>query len=1044
VAIFGGLFGQNNPQPTLEDLLKRIKQASNQQSKQHLLKQLIELAANQQLEKLNLSQLGLTELPPQIGKLTNLTVLRLGDNQITVIPEAIGLLTNLSELFLDRNQITHIPEAIGLLTNLSELFLDRNQITHIPEAIGLLTNLSELFLDRNQITHIPETIGNLSNLTGLWLGGNQITVIPEAIGLLTNLTGLWLDSNQITHIPEAIGLLTNLIVLRLDSNQITVIPEAIGNLTNLTELWLHNNQITVIPEMIGNLTNLTELWLDNNQITHIPEAIGNLTNLTELWLYNNQITHIPEAIGLLTNLHEFSLGDNQIASLPQSLKSLQELVILILTGNPIPIPPEILAGDAQSILSFYFQTQDGETEIIYEAKFIIVGEGGAGKTTLAKRLQDSKHVINPEQKSTEGIEIVPWKFSLPDGTLFRVNIWDFGGQEIYHATHQFFLTERSLYTLVFDTRAESPNLYYWLNVVRLLSNNSPIFILKNEKGDRECKLNERELRGEFDNLERSVAANIANNKKLKDIKETIRTHITKLPHLDIPIPKTWSKIRAELEKYAQQNHNYISSEAYYTLCSTYGFRERRQMLEISKYFHDLGICLHFQSEPLLKNRLILNPTWATNAVYKVTDTKKVRDNNGRFTKQDLQTIWHESKYADMHDELLELMQKFGICYPLHNLNNTYIVPSLLPIESPSYDWNPAENLIFRYKYDFMPKGIVTRFIIAINDLIEQQSPSIPTSQLVWRNGVILKDNNARAEVIESYNNKEIRIRVIGLQPTVLLAQIRREFKKIHDSYNDRLKYKELIPCNCSKCKDSQSPHDYPLEVLNKSLELNNPSMQCQKSFEMVSVRGLIDNIQAKDVPMPQEIDRAKKVTHRKKILILSANPQSESWLLLSKEVREIQNVLKSAKWRDNFEIILKGAVRPDDLRSALLDNEPEIVHFCGHGRGDDGLVLENDLGVQLVSTESLADLFQLFKSKIECVVLNACYSEVQAEAIYEHINCVVGMNHEIEDETAIKFAVGFYDALGAGRDYEDAFKFGRNAIDLSNLRGLSIPILKFR
>jgi internalin A len=573
-----------------------------------------------------------------------------------------------------------------------------------------------------------------------------------------------------------------------------------------------------------------------------------------LRLDRNQITLIPEEIGNLTNLTELRLHSSQIASLPQSLKSLQELEKLDLKENPIPIPPEILAeDDSQRILSFYFQTQDGETEIIYEAKFIIVGEGGAGKTTLAKKLQDSKHVINPEQKSTEGIEIVPWKFILSDGTLFRVNIWDFGGQEIYHATHQFFLTERSLYTLVVDNRRENPNLYYWLNVVHLLSNNSPIFILKNEKGDRRCEFNEGELRGEFDNLERSVAANLANNEKLKDIDQAIRTHITKLPHIDHPIPKTWSKIRTELENYARKNLNYISIEAYYALCETYGFRERTQMLEISKYFHDLGICLHFQTEPLLKRQLILNPTWATNAVYKVTDTKKVRDNNGRFTKQDLQTIWHEPEYADMHDELLELMQKFGICYPLHNLNNTYIVPSLLPIEPPSYDWNPAENLIFRYKYVFMPKGIVTRFIIAIDNLIEQQSPSIPTSQLVWRNGVILIDNNVRAEVIEFYNNREIRIRVVGLQPTVLLAQIRREFKKIHDSYNDHLKYQELVPCNCSECKDSQSPHVYPLEVLHKSLKRENHRVQCQTSFNMVSVQGLIDRIASKhDVNISQE------------------------------------------------------------------------------------------------------------------------------------------------------------------------------------------------
>jgi hypothetical protein len=199
------------------------------------------------------------------------------------------------------------------------------------------------------------------------------------------------------------------------------------------------------------------------------------------------------------------------------------------------------------------------------------------------------------------------------------------------------------------------------------------------------------------------------------------------------------------------------------------------------------------------------------------------------------------------------------------------------------------------------------------------------------------------------------------------------------------------------------------------------------------------------VAMRQEIDRSKKVAHGKKILILSANPQSTSYLLLSKEVREIDRGLRLAKRRDEFEIISKWAVRPDDLRRALFDYKPEIVHICGHGKGDRGLVLENNEGeIQLVSGESLANLFKLFKDNIECVVLNGCYSEVQGNAIAEHINCVVGMNQEIDDRAAIKFAIGFYDALGAGRTYQDAFDFGCNSIDLAGIPEASTPVLKLR
>ncbi|BDA67786.1 hypothetical protein CAL7716_019520 [Calothrix sp. PCC 7716] len=181
----------------------------------------------------------------------------------------------------------------------------------------------------------------------------------------------------------------------------------------------------------------------------------------------------------------------------------------------------------------------------------------------------------------------------------------------------------------------------------------------------------------------------------------------------------------------------------------------------------------------------------------------------------------------------------------------------------------------------------------------------------------------------------------------------------------------------------------------------------------------------------------------KKILILSANPKDTSKLRLDEEVQEIEAGLERCKHRSEFEIISKWAVRPDTLRQALLDHEPEIVHFCGHGAGVDGLALENKFGeTQLVSTNSLGGLFKLFEGKIKCVILNACYSEAQSEAIKQHVDWVVGMNQAIGDKAAVQFAKGFYDALGAGRSYEDAFAFGCNAIDLEEIPEVSTPVMK--
>jgi hypothetical protein len=183
----------------------------------------------------------------------------------------------------------------------------------------------------------------------------------------------------------------------------------------------------------------------------------------------------------------------------------------------------------------------------------------------------------------------------------------------------------------------------------------------------------------------------------------------------------------------------------------------------------------------------------------------------------------------------------------------------------------------------------------------------------------------------------------------------------------------------------------------------------------------------------------------KKILILTANPKNTDKLRLDEEVREIQAGLERAQKRDQFEIVTRWALRVDDLRRALLDHEPQIVHFSGHGGGKHGLALENNSGqMQLVSTESLARLFNLFKDKIECVVFNACYSEAQAEAIHQHIDCVVGMNKAIGDRAAIEFAVGFYDALGAGKSYEVAYEFGCSAIDLEGISESATPVRLIR
>ncbi|MCP4700765.1 MAG: tetratricopeptide repeat protein [Gammaproteobacteria bacterium] len=177
------------------------------------------------------------------------------------------------------------------------------------------------------------------------------------------------------------------------------------------------------------------------------------------------------------------------------------------------------------------------------------------------------------------------------------------------------------------------------------------------------------------------------------------------------------------------------------------------------------------------------------------------------------------------------------------------------------------------------------------------------------------------------------------------------------------------------------------------------------------------------------------------ILILAANPVNTPRLRLDKEIREISEGLARSSHRDNFKLKQHWAVRPLDLRRAMLDSKPAIVHFCGHGEG--GIAFEADNGeAVLAGAEALADLFKLFSQHVECVLLNACYSEVQADAISKHIFCVIGMNQAIGDQAAVEFAAAFYDALGAGESCEFAYQLGCNAIHIAGIPEHLTPVLK--
>jgi len=178
------------------------------------------------------------------------------------------------------------------------------------------------------------------------------------------------------------------------------------------------------------------------------------------------------------------------------------------------------------------------------------------------------------------------------------------------------------------------------------------------------------------------------------------------------------------------------------------------------------------------------------------------------------------------------------------------------------------------------------------------------------------------------------------------------------------------------------------------------------------------------------------------ILFWAANPVDTAPLQLGNEVRTIEERLRGSDLRDRFVLEQQWAVRPGDLAEGLLRYTPQIVHFSGHGNESGDLVMRGDDGSsQPVSNTALADLFAIAGDSVRCVVFNSCFSQAQAEAVAQHVDCVVGTSRAIEDDAAVRFAAGFYRALGYGRSVATAFDLGCNEIDLASIAGADIPQL---
>ena len=799
------------------------------------------LATLNSLKIVNLQDDKISDISPLQG-LNSIVYLNISGNTVSDIFPLQGLI-KLAYLDAARNQIDNISILNGFHA-MSYLNLSNNKITDIYPIRGL-TGLTVLKLSRNNISDIF-SLTALRNLTDLDLGENKISDLT-ALGGLTGLVKLGLGINQITDLTP-LRALTNIRDLRLYINQIADLTP-LSALTNLKESDLSGNQIADITPLSA-LSSITQLGLSGNQITHLT-PLSALTNLTALDLSGNQITDLTP-LRELKFLIKLDVSNNRIQQFPPEITSWwPEMEIkwseyytfgLNLYGNPLTDPPIEIVEKGKAAIENYFAETRQASVLFLESKLLLVGSGDVGKTTLMKKLKDNHfNVVPGYEDTTRGIDIQPWQLScpFPAGHSRDVNIhfWDFGGQDILHATHQFFLTKRSLYLFVWDPRRDEEirSFDYWLNAVKLFGAGSPLIMVMNKADIRIKHIDEASFQDKFPNIAQFHQISCVNGQQITELTETIRTALSRMPHLLDRLPKRWMDIRDDLKA---REDNYITLEDYFAVCRSHGM-DNEKALFLSDYLHDLGIILHFHQDPILAGTVILKPEWATGAVYALIDSLEIQQNKGRFNRAHLKRYWDSKKYPEeKYPQLLRLIEKFELFFNIVGTDD-YILPELLPSQRPPIDmdaYRSTGNIRLHYSYDFMPAGIITRFISRIHYLIRDDH--------YWNNGVELEFSGSFALVVSDAAQKRIRVSVAGSYNMQLMGVIRSHFDHIHESLNmkENEHVFEEVPCNCSECISSDKPFFYNFKTLQKFISKGKTIIPCMKSQADVSIHQLIHRL----------------------------------------------------------------------------------------------------------------------------------------------------------------------------------------------------------
>lgn len=614
----------------------------------------------------------------------------------------------LQDLNLSSNSLVMVPPAIWELPALTSLTFSQNLLGIFDVPTPRCQVLQTLILSNNKLVSFPLQVDKLSSLTHLDLSWNSIRSIPNFSH--PGLAVLMLSHNKITSIftssEHSMFFPTELRTFDLSSNQITGVPSGISNLTSLATFNLSDNKITRLPSLVQRLTCLQWLDLSKNYIEQLPLGLGELTKLEHLDISENSLESIPLNLGLLRRLKIFKWDKNDLV---------------------FDSYPELKDISDQPFSRQLFSQKLAQGRACLRCPVMVVGSQNIGKTSLVRILKRRwKHAVDPEAEkdalqitgdtmSTDGIDIEdvtlyfdntasnPERINqLPDRSIpVTVSFWDFAGQELYYTTHQFFVSGKSIYLVLFDLRVpwENSGVEYWISSIHSKEKKANIFVV----GTFLDKFNDQQrddlpsiyqpikskLSKKFPGMKFSFCfiSTVDATDGIPDLQQRLERSIITHQCIKESVPLSYFSLeQAVLEMRQKCVPPIINTSTILHLGAMSFLPTEKDVYRACHFLHRCGVLLYFDNDPLLSQFIILEPSFITGLMSTLVTTKHNFANTGILRHSHLCQIWKPPVYpVNIHAHLLALLSRFEIAYqcpPTFNLTSVTGHKSSIQIQPP--------------------------------------------------------------------------------------------------------------------------------------------------------------------------------------------------------------------------------------------------------------------------------------------------------------------------------------------------------------------------